>query len=49
MNAPQLQWESQRAFLAVLRTGSLSGAARVLGIRRPPHVGVSRPWSKAWG
>ena len=32
MNAPQLQWESQRAFLAVLRTGSLSGAARVLGI-----------------
>jgi DNA-binding transcriptional LysR family regulator len=32
MNAPQLQWESQRAFLAVLRTGSLSGAARLLGI-----------------
>lgn len=32
MNAPPLQWESQRAFLAVLRTGSLSGAARVLGI-----------------
>ncbi|MDY7533844.1 LysR family transcriptional regulator [Pseudomonas sp. Bout1] len=32
MNAPQLQWETQRAFLAVLRTGSLSGAARVLGI-----------------
>lgn len=32
MSAPQLQWESQRAFLAVLRTGSLSGAARLLGI-----------------
>nr|WP_314535349.1 LysR family transcriptional regulator [uncultured Pseudomonas sp.] len=32
MNAPQLQWETQRAFLAVLRTGSLSGAARLLGI-----------------
>ncbi len=28
----QLQWEAQRAFLAVLRTGSLSGAARLLGI-----------------
>jgi DNA-binding transcriptional LysR family regulator len=32
MNAPQLHWETQRAFLAVLRTGSLSGAARLLGI-----------------
>lgn len=32
MTPPQLQWETQRAFLAVLRTGSLSGAARVLGI-----------------
>lgn len=32
MNAPQLQWDTQRAFLAVLRTGSLSGAARLLGI-----------------
>ncbi|NVZ79674.1 LysR family transcriptional regulator, partial [Pseudomonas gingeri] len=32
MNTPQLQWETQRAFLAVLRTGSLSGAARLLGI-----------------
>eukprot|EP01132_Coremiostelium_polycephalum_P011294 gene11294-13829_t len=32
MNSPQLQWETQRAFLAVLRTGSLSGAARLLGI-----------------
>lgn len=32
MNPPQLQWETQRAFLAVLRTGSLSGAARLLGI-----------------
>ncbi|WP_294738411.1 LysR family transcriptional regulator [uncultured Pseudomonas sp.] len=32
MNPPLLQWETQRAFLAVLRTGSLSGAARLLGI-----------------
>lgn len=32
MTPPQLQWETQRAFLAVLRTGSLSGAARLLGI-----------------
>lgn len=32
MNAAPLQWETQRAFLAVLRTGSLSGAARMLGI-----------------
>lgn len=32
MNAPQLQWETQRVFLAVLRTGSLSAAARALGI-----------------
>ncbi|BDU09971.1 LysR family transcriptional regulator [Pseudomonas sp. RtIB026] len=30
MNA--LEWESQRVFLAVLRSGSLSGAARLLGI-----------------
>lgn len=28
-------WEQQRAFLAVLRTGSLSGAARQLGIAQP--------------
>lgn len=27
-----LEWESQRVFLAVLRSGSLSGAARMLGI-----------------
>jgi len=27
-----LGWESQRVFLAVLRSGSLSGAARLLGI-----------------
>jgi DNA-binding transcriptional LysR family regulator len=32
MNTPQLQWETQRVFLAVLRTGSLSAAARALGI-----------------
>ncbi|MEI9927463.1 MAG: LysR family transcriptional regulator [Sphingomonas sp.] len=28
-------WERQRAFLAVLREGSLSGAARVLGVAQP--------------
>ncbi|MFJ2333314.1 LysR family transcriptional regulator [Pseudomonas helleri] len=32
MNTSPLQWETQRVFLAVLRTGSLSAAARVLGI-----------------
>ncbi|VVN37062.1 HTH-type transcriptional regulator ArgP [Pseudomonas fluorescens] len=32
MTSSQLHWETQRAFLAVLRTGSLSGAARLLGI-----------------
>ncbi|KAB5625748.1 LysR family transcriptional regulator [Pseudomonas putida] len=32
MNTPQLQWETQRVFLAVLRTGSLSAGARMLGI-----------------
>ncbi|WP_273820959.1 LysR family transcriptional regulator [Pseudomonas asplenii] len=32
MNIPPLQWETQRVFLAVLRTGSLSAAARALGI-----------------
>jgi DNA-binding transcriptional LysR family regulator len=32
MNIPTLQWETQRVFLAVLRTGSLSAAARALGI-----------------
>lgn len=30
-----LDWERQRAFLAVLREGSLSGAARVLGLSQP--------------
>lgn len=32
MSADDLEWESQRVFLAVLRSGSLSGAARLLGI-----------------
>lgn len=32
MNLLPLQWETQRVFLAVLRTGSLSAAARALGI-----------------
>jgi DNA-binding transcriptional LysR family regulator len=32
MNPPYLYWETQRVFLAVLRTGSLSAAARTLGI-----------------
>lgn len=32
MNIAPLQWETQRVFLAVLRTGSLSAAARALGI-----------------
>ena len=32
MTLPPLQWETQRVFLAVLRTGSLSAAARTLGI-----------------
>ncbi len=32
MTLPQLQWETQQVFLAVLRTGSLSAAARSLGI-----------------
>jgi len=30
-----LDWETQRAFLAVLREGSLSGAARALGLAQP--------------
>jgi len=32
---PVSDWEWQRAFLAVLREGSLSGAARALGIAQP--------------
>ncbi|MBH3340389.1 LysR family transcriptional regulator [Pseudomonas mendocina] len=32
MNPYGLEWENQRVFLAVLRSGSLSGAARLLGI-----------------
>ena len=32
MNTPQLHWETQRVFLAVLRTGSLSAASRALGV-----------------
>ncbi len=32
MSLDNLEWENQRIFLAVLRSGSLSGAARLLGI-----------------
>ncbi|MDM0106894.1 LysR family transcriptional regulator [Variovorax sp. J22R24] len=35
MSLNPLDWESQRAFLAVLREGSLSAAARALGIAQP--------------
>ena len=35
MSPDPSDWESQRAFLAVLREGSLSGAARALGVAQP--------------
>ena len=35
MNPNPLDWESQRAFLAVLREGSLSAAARAMGVAQP--------------
>lgn len=35
MSQNPLDWESQRAFLAVLREGSLSAAARALGVAQP--------------
>jgi DNA-binding transcriptional LysR family regulator len=35
MNQPIEDWENQRAFLAVMRGGSLSAAARRLGIAQP--------------
>lgn len=35
MNAEEPSWELYRTFLAVLREGSLSGAARLLGITQP--------------
>ncbi|MGO4390422.1 LysR family transcriptional regulator [Variovorax sp. M-6] len=35
MSLNPLDWESQRAFLAVLREGSLSAAARALGVAQP--------------
>lgn len=35
MRSDELDWERQRAFLAVLREGSLSGAARLLGLAQP--------------
>jgi DNA-binding transcriptional LysR family regulator len=35
MSIDSIDWERQRAFLAVLRTGSLSGAARLLDIAQP--------------
>lgn len=35
MNLDPTDWESQRAFLAVLREGSLSGAARTLNVAQP--------------
>ncbi|MCS0580045.1 LysR family transcriptional regulator [Massilia pinisoli] len=33
--APTIEWELYRAFLGVLREGSLSGAARALGVAQP--------------
>jgi DNA-binding transcriptional LysR family regulator len=35
MSTSDLDWEDQRAFLAVLDTGSLSAAARALGLTQP--------------
>lgn len=35
MNSPFISWDDQRAFLAVLETGSLSAAARRLGLTQP--------------
>jgi DNA-binding transcriptional LysR family regulator len=35
MSQPETDWEGQRAFLAVLETGSLSGAARALSVAQP--------------
>jgi DNA-binding transcriptional LysR family regulator len=35
MNAPEPEWGLYRTFLAVLREGSLSGAARALGLTQP--------------
>ncbi|MBO9516175.1 MAG: LysR family transcriptional regulator [Variovorax sp.] len=35
MSMNLLDWESQRAFLAVLREGSLSAAARAMGVAQP--------------
>jgi DNA-binding transcriptional LysR family regulator len=35
MSEPSIDWEDQRTFLAVLETGSLSGAARLLGLAQP--------------
>ncbi|MDB5472136.1 MAG: LysR family transcriptional regulator [Caulobacter sp.] len=35
MSSPEPDWEGQRAFLAVLETGSLSGAARALSVAQP--------------
>ena len=35
MNAESMDWDNQRVFLAILREGSLSAAARALGIAQP--------------
>ena len=35
MNKPEPGWEFYRSFLAVMREGSLSGAARLLGLTQP--------------
>lgn len=35
MSPPELDWELCRSFLAVLRAGSLAGAARTLGVAHP--------------
>ena len=35
MNVAVENWDLARAFLAVMRAGSLSGAARILGLTQP--------------
>lgn len=41
-------WEWYRTFLSVIETGSLSGAARALGLTQPTPAATSTAWKPRW-
>jgi DNA-binding transcriptional LysR family regulator len=42
-------WDELRTFVEVSRDGSLSGAARRLGLTQPTVAATSMRWKRPWG